>query len=43
VNVSRQGVVFLGVHGRFTVDEIEDRIARASVALFQDLLDLASD
>ena len=43
VNVSRQGVVFLPVHHCFTVDEIEERIARASLALYQDLLDLASD
>jgi hypothetical protein len=43
VNVSRHGVVFLPVCGHFTVDEIEERIARASVALRDDLLDLAAD
>jgi hypothetical protein len=43
VNVSRTGAVFLPVSGPFTVDEIEERIAAASLALFQDLLDLAAD
>jgi hypothetical protein len=43
VNVSRHGVVFLPVSGPFTVEEIEERIAAASLALFQDLLDLAAD
>ena len=40
VNVSRHGAVFLPVSGPFTVEEIEERIAAASLALFQDLLDL---
>lgn len=43
VNVSRRGAVFLPVSGPFTVEEIEERIAGASLALFQDLLDLAAD
>lgn len=43
VNVSRHGTVFLGVCGPFTVEEIEERIAAASNALYQDLLDLAAD
>jgi hypothetical protein len=40
VNVSRHGAVFLPVSGPFTVEEIEERIAAASLALFQDLLEL---
>jgi len=43
VNITRQGVVWLPVMGRFTVEEIEERVAAASLALFQDLLDLAAD
>ena len=43
VNVSRQGIVFLPVARCFTVEEIEERIAAASVALYQDLLDLLPD
>jgi hypothetical protein len=43
VNVSRHGVVFLPCQGRYTVEQIEDRIARASHALYEDLLDLAAD
>jgi hypothetical protein len=40
VNVSRHGKVFLPVSGRFSVEEIEERIAGASRALYHDLLDL---
>jgi hypothetical protein len=43
VNVGRHGAVFLPVSGPFTVEQIEERIAAASLALFQDLLDLAAD
>ena len=43
VNVSRRGAVFLPVSGPFTVEEIEERIAAASTALYHDLLDLAAD
>jgi hypothetical protein len=43
VNVSRHGNVFLGVSPCFTVEEIEERIAAASTALYHDLLDLAAD
>ena len=43
VNVSRHGTVFLPVCGQFTVEEIEERIAAASTALYHDLLDLAAD
>ena len=43
VNVSRRGTVFLPVSRPFTVEEIEERIAAASTALYHDLLDLASD
>jgi len=43
VNVSRNGTVFLPVCRLFTVEEIEERIAAASLALLQDLLDLAAD
>ena len=43
VNITRHGVVWLPVMGRFTVEEIEERIAAASLALFEDLLDLAAD
>jgi hypothetical protein len=40
VNVSRTGAVFLPVCGPFTVEQIEERISAASLALYQDLLDL---
>ena len=40
VNVSRHGVVFLPVAACFSVDEIEARIAAASSAFANDLLDL---
>jgi hydrogenase maturation factor len=40
VNVTRNGTVWLPVQGRFNVEEIEERIARASLALYQDLLEL---
>jgi hypothetical protein len=43
VNVSRHGVVFLPVGRPFTVQQIEERIARASRAFYNDLLDLAAD
>ena len=43
VNVSRHGVVSLPCQGCYTVEEIEDRIARASRALYEDLLELATD
>jgi len=40
VNVSRHGLVFLPVTGCLPVDEIEARIAAASSAFANDLLDL---
>jgi hypothetical protein len=40
VNVSRHGVVFLPVAACFALAEIEERIAAASSALANDLLDL---
>ena len=38
-----RGIGVAPVAGRFTVEEIEERIAAASLALFRDLLDLAAD
>ena len=40
VNVSRHGLVFLPVSGCLPVDEVEARIAAASSAFANDLLDL---
>jgi hypothetical protein len=42
VNVTRNGVVWLPYsrRGRLGTDEVVDRIARASLALYQDILDL---
>jgi hypothetical protein len=42
VNIRREGVVWLPVTGPHSFDEIADRVARASLELYEELLELTS-